>query len=119
MPLLAKPTPQQLAWQDMEMGALFTVHARPFPSAPRSRLSVLLTGALFQYNIGEYGELTNTYACGNPLEPMPNASAFDAPLLNVSEWMEAVASYGGKCTSSRSLGVFFRRLKPAAVQTRC
>ena len=119
MPLLAKPTPQQLAWQDMEMGALFTVTPAHSRRAPRSRVSVLLTGALFQYNIGEYGELTNTYACGNPLEPMPNASAFDAPLLNVSEWMEAVASYGGKCTSSRSLGVFFRRLKPAAVQTRC
>ena len=73
-------------------------------------MSVLLTGALFQYNIGEYGELTNTYACGNPLEPMPNASAFDAPLLNVSEWMEAVASYGGKCKCSRSHCVF-RSLK--------
>jgi alpha-L-fucosidase len=49
-----------------------------------------------QYNIGEYGELTNDYACGNASLPLPPATAFDAPDLNATAWMEAVRSYGGK-----------------------
>ena len=54
------------------------------------------SGALFQYNIGEYGELQNDYACGNAKLPLPNASMFDAPQLSVRQWMQAVKSYGGK-----------------------
>ena len=89
MPLLAKPTPQQLAWQDMEMGALFTVTPAHSLRAPRSRVSVLLTGALFQYNMGTYGEGTNDEDCGPTLSSgtaLPPATSFDAPRLNVSQW---------------------------------
>jgi alpha-L-fucosidase len=62
---------QQLAWQDLEQGALF------------------------QYNIGEYDEERGSYACGNTGLPPPPAVLFDAPLLNVTEWFQAVKSYGG------------------------
>ena len=71
----AVPSPQQLAWADHEVGALF------------------------QYNMGTYGEQTNDEDCGPSLSdgvPLPPASSFNAPLLNVSQWMEAVHSFGGK-----------------------
>jgi hypothetical protein len=71
----AVPTAQQLAWADLEIGALF------------------------QYNMGTYGEQTNDEDCGPSLTagvPLPPARSFDAPLLNVSQWMQAVSSFGGK-----------------------
>eukprot|EP01043_Picozoa_sp_COSAG02_P096674 COSAG02_NODE_32952_length_508_cov_0.506112_1_plen_85_part_10 len=49
--------------------------------------------------MGTYGEQTNDEDCGPSLSdgvPLPPASSFNAPLLNVSQWMEAVHSFGGK-----------------------
>jgi hypothetical protein len=66
----ALPSPDQLAWQDLEFGALF------------------------QHNIGEYDEERGSYACGNPKLPPPPAAMFAAPDLNVTAWFEAVKSAG-------------------------
>ena len=64
------PTPAQLAWSDSEIGAIV------------------------QYNIGLYGELTNNYACNKGLLP---ASAF-APgaTLDTDAWAAAAKQFGAK-----------------------
>ena len=65
-PPLPLPTPQQLQWADFELGALF------------------------QYNMGTYGEGTNDEDCGPTLSSgtaLPPATSFDAPRLNVTQWM--------------------------------
>jgi hypothetical protein len=68
----AVPSKQQLAWQDTELGALF------------------------QYNIGEYGELQNDYACGNQSVRLPAPSMFNPQRLNTTAWMESVVAGGFK-----------------------
>lgn len=68
----AVPTAQQLAWQDAELGALF------------------------QYNIGEYGELQGDYACGNQRVPLPAPAMFNPQRLNTTAWMAAAAAGGFK-----------------------
>ena len=69
---LARPTPEQLAWQDLELG----VH-------------IPLT-------MGEYGELQDDYACGNQSVPLPSPDMFRPERMNATKWMESVQALGGK-----------------------
>jgi|EP01043_Picozoa_sp_COSAG02_P036674 alpha-L-fucosidase len=69
---LARPTPEQLAWQDFELGA-----------------HIPLT-------MGEYGELQNDYACENQSVALPTPDMFNPQRLNMTEWMRSVKDYGGK-----------------------
>jgi hypothetical protein len=68
----ATPTAQQLAWQDLEHGALF------------------------QFNIGEYGSEDNDYACANAQISMPSPKMFQPQRLNATAWMASVKASGGK-----------------------
>ena len=97
--LLPTPTAEQSAWQDLELGS--PAHSASPPSRldstdERGFLRPGLTGALFQYNIGEYGTEKSDYACGNMSTPMPPPSAFNPQRLNATAWMESVKAFGGK-----------------------
>ena len=67
---LVRLTAEQLAWQDLEMGALV------------------------QYNIGLFGELSNNYACANGVLP-PEAFAPATP-VDTDAWAGAARSFGAK-----------------------
>lgn len=65
----AVPTADQLAYQDLELGAMFT------------------------FNIGEYGTKTDNYACAHGALPItafaPNGT------IDTDRWIEGVAALGG------------------------
>eukprot|EP01052_Picozoa_sp_SAG31_P012471 SAG31_NODE_730_length_12505_cov_3.807109_15_plen_434_part_00 len=69
--VLAKPTTQQLEWQDMEIGAL-------------------------TFNIGMYQELMGGYNCGNDQVPVPPASSFSPTDLNVTDWFASITACGAR-----------------------
>jgi alpha-L-fucosidase len=53
-------------------------------------------GALIQFNIGEYSEIGNDYACSDVTKPPPSPKEFAPMALNATAWMESIAAYGGK-----------------------
>eukprot|EP00729_Bicosta_minor_P009523 gene9523-13495_t len=68
----------------------------PIPSQQQLHWKSLELGALIQFNIGEFSEQQNDYACSNTKMPPPNAKEFAPMSLNATEWMRAIKSYGGK-----------------------
>ena len=68
----------------------------PLPSKSQVAWLNREVGALFQFNIGEYGTQINDYACRDTSQPPIPASMFTPMALNTTAWMETTVAMGAK-----------------------